>query len=95
MTGNLQDLGSILETYRGVEDTDVNPMDIFHQSNVTIMTYFYSKCQILKDYKLKVLHLNLQGLWSKLDDFREYIAKLHDADIAIDVILLCEAFLNN
>ena len=42
-----------------------------------------------------MLHLNIQGLWSKLDDFREFIAKLHDCGLAFDVIFLCETFIND
>jgi exonuclease III len=41
------------------------------------------------------MHLNIQGLQSKFDDFKILLSQLQENDIVFDVILLCETFLND
>ncbi len=49
----------------------------------------------IKDFKLKVLHLNIQGLQSKLDNLKQLISEFVDVNLNIDCILLCETFIND
>ena len=41
----------------------------------------------------RVLHLNIQGIQSKFDDFKELLSKFNYMKIEIDFVVLCEAFL--
>jgi hypothetical protein len=52
-------------------------------------------CHTTSDgFKYKILHLNIQGLMSSLENLKHFLNKLESNDIHIDFILLCETFLN-
>ena len=49
---------------------------------------------VVKEHSMCALHLNVHGLASKVDSLKDIIATLHDNNVKVDFILLCETFFN-
>ena len=47
------------------------------------------------DYNLILLQLNIHGLLSHQDELKLLLHKLHNKSTSVDLVLLCETFLNN
>ena len=45
-------------------------------------------------FKLKVLHINIHSIPAKLSELKNLLQKLKDANHEVDLLLLCETFLN-
>jgi len=81
-------------------DNNDNP---FNQSNFE--SYYYetdqlsTKFGILKDtlntFEYSSIHLNIQSLPAKFDKLKLLIKNLHDQNIDVDFIMLCETFLTD
>ena len=66
---------------------------------------FYSSCDYYSydnlndinfvDGSLKILHLNVWGLANKITDLQESLALLKNSGHCIDILLLCETFMNS
>ena len=80
---------------------DLNrPMDNFLQNN----TLWNDKCNYIQpddcdnlnkgNYNLILLQLNIRGLLSHQDELKLLLQKLHSKNTSIDIVLLCETFLN-
>ena len=80
---------------------DLNrPMDNFLQHN----TLWNDKCDYIQpdncdnlnkgNYNLILLQLNIRGLLSHQDELKLLLHKLHNKNTSIDLVLLCETFLN-
>jgi exonuclease III len=46
-------------------------------------------------FQYKVMHFNIQGLNSKFEELKLFLIKLADINVELDVILLCETFIND
>ena len=46
------------------------------------------------DYKYKIMHINIQGLTSSLENLKHLLHKLELNDIQLDFVLICETFLH-
>ena len=62
--------------------------------------YYDVDINILQDesdihFQYKTLHLNIQGLHAKFDDFKFLLLQLNEQNIQLDIIMLCETFLND
>ena len=81
---------------------DLNrPMDNFLQHD----SLWNDKCDYIQpdncdnlnngNYNLILLQLNIRGLLSHQDELKLLLHKLHNKNTSIDMVLLCETFLNN
>lgn len=91
LTSNLMD---IINASYGTNDINDNPMELMDISNgyhdTENVLQEITKSQ--KSFKLKIMHLNIQGLQSKFDALK---LLLTNVKIEFDVILLCETFLKD
>ena len=80
---------------------DLNrPMDNFLQHN----SLWNDKCDYIQldncdnlnkgNYNLILLQLNIRGLLSHQDELKLLLQKLYNKNTSIDLVLLCETFLN-
>ena len=72
-------------------DDDDNPL-------IENCNYYESSCIDQLDgnqFKLKILHLNIHSIPSKIDDLKNLLYKLDKANCHIDLVMLCETFLND
>jgi hypothetical protein len=90
------DLADHMHMYIDENDNGSNPLDF-----MSVDSEYYDADNIIpqhiniKSYQYKVLHLNIQGLHSKFDNFKILLSQLNDQDVKLDFILLCETFLND
>lgn len=91
LTSNLMD---IINASYGANDINDNPMELMDISNGYHDTedILQELTKTNKSYKLKIMHLNIQGLQSKFDDLKLF---LDNVKIKFDIILLCETFLKD
>jgi hypothetical protein len=90
------DLSYHISKYIHEQNIENNPIDL-----AKIDSKYYDVCDIMPSnahitsYQYKVLHLNIQGLNAKFEDFKCLLSQLMDVHIHLDAILLCETFLND
>ena len=89
------DLNSHLNTYMDDIDEIDNPL-----SNLAINSKYYDITDLRIDsqlnghkHQLTALHINIQSLSAKFDELKSYMATLHDNNIKLDGILICETVL--
>ena len=73
-------------------NSDDDDFNIFSNSNYFLPDDF----SILENEgnKLKVLHLNIRGLPSKINDLKNLLSILEKRNVTIDIVMLCETFVN-
>ena len=86
----------LYKRYTQYEYVETNPFNL-----ADINSNYYDVNDILPDifshnnFQCKVLHLSIQGLSSKFDQFQTLLSELSDAHVEIDYTLLCETFVND
>jgi len=74
------------------DDDTANPLQIMSISNQYFdIDEISGQINTLNNYKLKVLHLNIRSLPDKFDKLKMFLV---NCKINLDVLLLCETFLN-
>jgi exonuclease III len=92
----MMDLSYHVNKYIYEKDIESNPFDL-----ASIDSKYYDVCDILPkslqnaSFQYKVLHLNIRGLSSKFDELKLLLSQLYDIHVILDVILLCETFIND
>ncbi len=82
-----KDLYSILNH----EDEDSNPL----LDNCKYYTPSAINSISSEKFKLKVLHINIHSIPAKIVELKNLLQKLKDANHEVDLILICETFLND
>ena len=86
-----QDPSKDLYSLLNLEDEESNPLlDNCKYYTPTAINNISSE-----KFKLKVLHLNIHSIPAKLVELKNLLQKLKDANHEVDLILLCETFLND
>ena len=85
-----------INKYIHVDDIANNPFPIMaSESNYYEINDIVPHEHGGSSFDLRVLHLNIQGLSSKYDDLNIMLSQLLDVHVKLDVILLCETFIND
>lgn len=91
-----QDLLSLANKYMHDNNIASNPFDIMN-----INSEYYNVNDMFPEnlhnmsFQYKVMHLNIQGLNSKFEEFKILLAQMDEIQVKMDVILLCETFIND
>ena len=96
--GNL-DLNQVIQDCTSDINNDVNDdlltstlIESKYYDMESIITYMNNG--IHEDNQIKVLHLNIQSLSAKYEQLKQIVSQLHDQNIYLDAISLCETFLH-
>jgi hypothetical protein len=90
------DLSDRMNRYMCDRDVEENPFTM-----MSIDSKYYDVDDMIPQhvfntaFQYKTLHLNIQGLNAKFDDFKTLLSQMNDKGIHLDIIMLCETFLND
>lgn len=85
---------SNLGRLRDVHDMFDNMSDVNSDSNVANCDYSYAN-DIKRFGNLSILHVNIRSLNKNMDNLKEMLAQLVKNNIIVDILLICETWLNS
>ena len=87
-----RDINMVPDLAHVFKSTDDDSNSIFTECKYYLPNDIVS---IKEDYHLKIMHLNIHSVASKLSDLKDLLATLAEAGKEIDIILLCETFITD